>query len=346
MSTQSGRHAAQTGRIDTDDRWYELYQKGIELGTWDVEKLVEKVGFEDDIEQWESMEDEEKEQWARLIAAFADLEQAVAEDGRRIIQQMSSPYLDGNIEKEMYATVFTMTEAKHVQFFDTYINTVMADFFPQSSLDIRRGGHPLPRTAACGMSELGERQGAFMAAAADGGDPKDIARAATIYHLGVEGIAARGGYYLKNQMMSEKPLPLLNKGFQFISTDEGRHVTHGLELLNELLEKERAGEPDYQGVAEVIWEEALETLPCVIDTAYFVSEAMDDPLGADFNGLIQRGAELWNAQYVETLELETFDSTAFASVVTDARDDCESKDYEALIEKNRSIYENKLEGGA
>ncbi len=345
MATQKETQGFETGRIDTDSKWYELYQKGIELGTWDVEKLVDKVGFKDDLDTWRSLEDEEKEQWARLIAAFADLEQAVAEDGRRIIEQMSSPYLDDNIEKEMYATVFTMTEAKHVQFFDIYINTVMKDFFPQSSLDIRRGGHPLPRTAACGMSDLGERQGAFMAAAADGGDPKDIARAATIYHLGVEGVAARGGYYMKNQMMSEAPLPLLNKGFQFVSTDEGRHVTHGLELLNELLEKERAGHPEYQGVDQVIWEEALETLPLVMDTAYFVSDAIDDPLGADFNGLIQRGAELWRAQYLETLELESYDPNAFMDTVQEAVDRFEDKDYDALIERNEEIYSRKLQEG-
>ncbi|MDY7083243.1 MAG: ribonucleotide-diphosphate reductase subunit beta, partial [Halobacteria archaeon] len=174
--SDSSGYEVTTGRIDTSNKWYELYQKGIELGTWDVEKLFDKVGVEEDIEVWNSMEREEKDQWARLIAAFVDLEQAVAEDGRRIIEQMSSPYLDNNIEKEMYASVFTMTEAKHTQFFDMYINTVMKDVFPQSSLDIRRGGHPLPRTSACGMSELGDRQGAFMAAAADGGDPVDIAR--------------------------------------------------------------------------------------------------------------------------------------------------------------------------
>ena len=345
MSADAVERAPDAGRIDTSNTWYELYQKGIELGTWDVEKLYDTVGVEDDLEVWDGMERDEKEQWARLIAAFVDLEQAVAEDGRRIIAQMSSPYLDDNIEKEMYATVFTMTEAKHVQFFDSYINTVMADYFPQSSLDIRRGGHPLPRTAACGMSDLGERQGAFMAAAADGGDPKDIARAATIYHLGVEGVAARGGYYMKNQMMSEAPLPLLNKGFQFVSTDEGRHVTHGLELLGELLEKERAGEPEYQGVDQVIWEEALETLPYVMDTAYFVSDAIDDPLGADFNGLIQRGAELWQAQYLETLELESYDPEAFTTEVRSAIEEFEQKDYDALIERNEEIYSRKLERG-
>jgi hypothetical protein len=342
MSADAVERAPDAGRIDTANTWYELYQKGIELGTWDVEKLYETVGTEDDLEVWDGMEREEKEQWARLIAAFVDLEQAVAEDGRRIIAQMSSPYLDDNIEKEMYATVFAMTEAKHTQFFDRYINTVMADAFGRRSLDIRRGGHPLPRTAACGMSALGDRQGALMAAAADGGSPVEIARAATTYHLGVEGIAARGGYFLKNRMMQETPLKLLNKGFQFVSTDEGRHVTHGLELLSELLEKERAGEPEYQGVDRAIWEQALEDIPLIIDTTFFVTEAIDDPLDAGFDQLVQRGAELWEAQYDETLELESYDPTRFFEVVQEATEKYRDRDYDALIEEHRALYDRKL----
>ncbi|MFB6142900.1 MAG: ribonucleotide-diphosphate reductase subunit beta [Halorientalis sp.] len=332
-----------TGRIDTDSQWYELYQKGIELGTWDVEKLFDTVGLERDLEAWAGMAPEEREQWARLIAAFVDLEHAVAEDGRRVVEQMGSPYLDESIEKEMYATVFTMTEAKHTQFFDMYINTVMDDVFPDTHLDIRRGGQPLPRTAACGMSTLGERQGGFMAQAANGGDPTDIARAATTYHMMVEGIAARGGYYLKNNMMQEAPLPLLNKGFQFVSTDEGRHVTHGLKLLGELLEKERAGVPAYQGVDETVWEEALACLPHVIDTAYFVSAAMDDPLGADFDGLIQRGMELGHGQFKETLDLESYDPEAFSRVVQQAAQEAEATDYDDRIEHHAKTYARKLD---
>lgn len=337
--------AVETGRIDMDNEWFELYQKGIELGTWDAAKLFEKVGVERDLEVWDAMAPEEKEQWARLIAAFVDLEHAVAEDGQRIIEQMGSPYLDNSIEKELYATVFTMTEAKHTQFFDMYINTVMDDVFPEEHLDIRRGGQPLPRTAACGMSTLGERQGGWMAQAAKNGSPEDIARAATTYHMIVEGIAARGGYFLKNNMMAETPLPLLNKGFQFVSTDEGRHVTHGLELLSELLEKERAGHSTYQGIDEVIWEEAIACLPYVIDTSYFVSTAMDDPLGADFDGLIERGMHLWHAQFAEALDLDHYDPNSFTQVATDAAADAEDRDYESLIDKHAETYARKLDAG-
>ena len=333
----------ETGRIDRDSTWYDLYQKGIELGTWNVEKLFDTVGVEDDVEVWNSLEPEQKEEWARLIAMFLDLEQAVAEDGRRVIEIASSPYLDDNFEKEMYAAVFTMTEVKHTQFFDMYVNTVMADVFPHNSLDVRRGGHPLPRTASCGMSDLGDRQGALMALAAAGGDPVDIARAATAYHMSVEGIAARAGYSMKNELMAEAPLTLLNKGFQFVSTDEGRHVTHGLELLNELLEKERAGEPEYQGVDKAIWEQALTDVRDILDTGFFISAASGDPIEGGY--VNERTAELWRGQYHEVLDLDHYDESALMDVFAESIERAENADYDARVEANRELYERTLAAG-
>lgn len=343
MAVDQTDQSIRTGRIDRDSIWYDLYQKGIELGTWDVQKLFDKVGIAEDRETWESLEPAQKEEWARLIAMFTDLEQAVAEDGRRVIEIMSSPYLEGNFEKEMYAAVFAMTEVKHTQFFDMYINSVMDDVYPDDHLDVRRGGQPLPRTAACGMSELGDRQGALMALAANGGDPVDIARAATAYHMSVEGIAARAGYSKKNELLGEAPLPLLNKGFQFISTDEGRHVTHGLELLTELLEKERAGKPAYQGVDQAIWEEALVDIQHILDTGFFIADARDDPDATGYANA--RTTELWETQFDEILELDHYDPNGLVEAFTEAYERAEDTDYDARLEHQRERYEMTATGG-
>src|SRR6056297_98058 len=133
------------GRIDRESTYYELYQKSVELGTWDAEKLVQKVGFEEDREVWESLEDDEKEQWARIISYFIDGEHAVAQDARRIMATVSSPWFDRSIEKEMFASALALEEAKHTQFFDLYLSNVMVDKFPQYELDTRRGGIQIPQ---------------------------------------------------------------------------------------------------------------------------------------------------------------------------------------------------------
>lgn len=331
----------ESGRFNTDDPWFELYERGIELGTWDVDQLFETVGVKDDIETWKSLTDNQQEQWARLISAFLDLEHQVAEDGVRVQEQVTSPYYDNRIEKQMYASVFTMTEVKHTQFFDRYVREVMGNKFQHNQLGARHGGMPMPRTEACGISTLGERQGALAAKAANGGDPRELARAAVSYHLSVEGIAARGAYHIKNNFMQTAPLPLLNKGFQFISTDEGRHVTHGLRLCKELVEKEQEGIPEYQGVQKAIWDEAIADIPHITDTLYFLTKATDDPLGGDFDSTIQRSGQLFQSQYGDFLDLDPYDFV-FLDVVDEQLQDSEEKDYEVLIKEYEYMYEDKL----
>ncbi|MFB6178395.1 MAG: ribonucleotide-diphosphate reductase subunit beta [Halorientalis sp.] len=329
------------GRIDRDSTYYELYQKSVELGTWDAEKLVEKVGFEDDREAWASLADDEKEQWARIISYFIDGEHAVAQDARRIMMTVSSPWFDRSIEKEMFASALALEEAKHTQFFDLYISNVMVDKFPQYELDTRRGGVQIPRTDACGAGKMFDRQGTLQAQAAHGGDPIDIARAATNYHIGVEGILARGGYFAKNRMMQEAPLPLLNKGFQFISTDEGRHITFGLELMKELIEKEREGVPEYQGVQNAIWEQAVEDIGYITDTGYFITGDVGDPLGVDFDDLVNRGARLAGDMLFDTLELENANARDYMKAAADAMEDARGNDYGEVISKYDHIYQKK-----
>ncbi|WP_299263010.1 ribonucleotide-diphosphate reductase subunit beta [Halorientalis sp.] len=332
------------GRVDTDSQYYELYQKSVELGTWDAEKLVRKVGFEDDREVWGGLNDNEKEQWARLISYFIDGEQAVAADARRIMKTVSSPYFDRSMEKEMMASALGLEEAKHTQFFDLYLTNVMSDKFPQYELDSRRGGIQIPRTEACGAGEMFERQGTLQAQAAHGGDPADIARAATNYHIGVEGILARGGYFAKNRMMQEAPLKLLNKGFQFISTDEGRHITFGLELLQELIEKEREGLPDYQGVENAIWEQAIEDIGYITDTAYFITADINDPLDVDFSELVNRGARLAGDMMFDTLDLDAGSATEFMQASADAMENAQGSDYDDVIDRYDHIYSQKMAG--
>jgi ribonucleoside-diphosphate reductase beta chain len=344
MGMDASASHVKTGRIDPENTYYELYQKSVELGTWDANKLAEKVGFEADREAWDSLNDTEKEQWARLIAYFIDGEHAVAQDARRIMSTVSSPWFDRSIEKEMFASALALEEAKHTQFFDIYIANVMTDKFPQYELDTRRGGIQIPRTEACGAGKMFERQGTLQAQAADGGDPADIARAATNYHIGVEGILARGGYFAKNRMMEEAPLPLLNKGFQFISTDEGRHITFGLEVLQELIEKEREGLPEYQGVQNAIWEQAVEDIGYISDTAFFITEDVGDPLGVDFDDLVNRGARLAGDMLFDTLELENATPRDYMKAAADAMEEARENDYDEVIDKYDHIYNQKMAG--
>jgi len=331
-------------RFDPGNKHYELYKKATNLGTWDPQKLAEKVPMEKDKEMWNSLDEDEKEEWARLVAFFMDGEHEVAQDAQGLLEMVGSPYLDHNGEKEAFMTTLAFEEAKHTEWFSFYLNAVMDDVYPELGRGPRRGGLELPRTSACGVGDLFERQGQLVSRAKSSqADPTDIAKCFTNYNGMVEGVLARGGYTLKNRLMKEAPLPALNQAFQLISTDEGRHITSGMDILKELLEKERAGEPEYQGVDEAIWEQALVDLPDIVDTAVFIIEDTGDPLDVDLDLVLDRAAELFVAQFDEQLELESFDGDlcqqALEEVTEQKLAKVESGEYDTALQRHQARFD-------
>jgi ribonucleoside-diphosphate reductase beta chain len=288
-------------RVNTESKWYQLFQKGVELGTWNVEKLFDEIGFEQDRETWQSLEDDERAQIRYLLSGFLDGETEVAGDAATNLSRvMGADCLEDSHEKEMYMTMLTLTEHKHTQFLDVYMNEVMTDQDNYNELDPRKGTR-VPIVQATGLGEVFEHQGLLTAKAAQTEDPVDIARAATNYHLNVEGILARVGSTAISRLPERANLPLLNYAFKFISTDEGRHITHGVELLKELLEKERAGEPQFQGVEAGIVDTLYKDVPYMADFAYMYTDSVDDPLELDIDSTLMRGANLIDGMYNETL---------------------------------------------
>jgi ribonucleoside-diphosphate reductase beta chain len=333
-------------RIDTTSKWYDLFQKGIELGTWNVEKLFDEVGFEQDRETWAELDDDERKQIRFLLSGFLDGEFAVGEDASHHLQRiMGADCFDDNEEMAMYMTMFTLTEHKHTQFVDTYMHEVMGDQDMYAELNPNRGGARVPVVQATGLNEIFDRQGMLTARAAHSEEPVDIARALTVYHMTVEGLLARAGFYAINKLSVNADLPLLNHGFKFISTDEGRHITHGVEALTQLIEKEEAGKPEFQGVQQGILDELYETVPAVADFGYMFTDAVDDPLEIGYDDLILRVGNLIDGLYNETLGLDI----AYRDVVGRVQDrylECLEMDLDAEIEQYQQVYQKKRGGTA
>ena len=345
MSQDTTSTGFQAERIDTASKWYDLFQKGVELGTWNVEKLFEEVGFEEDREIWNSLEPGERKQIRYLISGFLDGEFAVGEDASHHLQRiMGAPCFDDNEEMEMYMTMFTLTEHKHTQFLDVYMHEVMGDQDVFADLNPKRGGARVPIVQATGLGEIFDRQGQLTARAAHSQDPVDIAEALTVYHMIVEGLLARGGFYAINKLSRNAPLPLLNHGFKFISTDEGRHITHGVEALSELIEKERAGEPAFQGVSQGIENVLYENVASVADFGYMFTDAVDDPLEISFDDLLMRVGHLIDGQFNEALDLD-IDHRKIIGLVADRHQECLETDIDEEVREYRDIYQRKRSGG-
>jgi ribonucleoside-diphosphate reductase beta chain len=337
---QSSEPAYSGQRVDTGDKWYQLFQKGVELGTWNVEKLYDEIGFEQDKETWESLEPRERDQIRYLLSGFLDGETEVAGDAATNLSRiMGADCLEGSRQKEMYMTMLTLTEHKHTQFLDVYMNEVMNDQDNYTELDPRRGTR-VPIVQTTGLGEVFEHQGLLTAKAAQTKDPVDIARAATNYHLNVEGILARVGSTAISRLPERANLPLLNYAFKFISTDEGRHITHGVELLKELLEKERAGEPEYQGVEEGIVNTLYEDVPYMADFAYMYTDAVGDPLELDIDSTLMRGGNLIDGMYNETLGCDV-DYMEVMDNVSDRYEEITEWDLDSRLEAQQAHYQQK-----
>jgi ribonucleotide reductase beta subunit family protein with ferritin-like domain len=329
-------------RLSTDSLWYGLYNKGIELGMWDVESLIDEVGFEDDREVWESLDDDEREQVRRILAAFLDGEHEVGEDAANHLQRMmGADCLEDNEMKQMYMTVFTLTEHKHTQFIDLYMKNVVHAGEEDNYAELApREGSRVPVIEATGLGEVFDHQALLTTRAAETGDPVDIAKAATNYHLNVEGTLARSGFYAINKMSDVAPLPLLNRGFKFISTDEGRHITHGVRLLNELIEMEEAGDPEFQGVKDGILDVLEKDVPRMGEFGYMITDSVGDPLGVDYDELIMRGGQLIDGTYNESLGLDV-DYISIINRVRTRFDELEDEDVDAKIREQRRLYERR-----
>ncbi len=327
-------------RLNTESLWYGLYNKSIELGMWNPEALMDEIGFEEDKEIWQNLDDKEKEQVRRILVAFLDGEFEVGDDAVHHLQTiMDAPCLEDNEMKQMYMTSFALTEHKHTQFLDIYIENVMDGFDDYTDLN-PRGEARVPIVEATGVGEVYEHQGRLTAKASETHDPVDIARAAACYHLDVEGILARTGFFAINKMSANAPLPLLNRGFKFISTDEGRHLTHGVRLLQELLEKERNGEPEYQGVGDAIVEVLNEDTPPMAEFAYMITDSVDDPLDVGFSNLLMRGGEFVDGMYNESLDLD-YDSMEYVERIRDRYQSIDDGEIQSDLEKLREEYQVK-----
>lgn len=328
-------------RINTDSKWYDLFQKGVELGTWNVEKLIDQIGFEEDREIWRSLDDDERRQIRYLLSGFLDGEHEVGQDAsHHLHRMMAAPCLADNETKEMYVTMLTLTEHKHTQFLDIYMAEVLSERDNYADLDPRRRGARVPVVQATGLGEVFEHQGLVTAKAAHTLDPVDIAKATTVYHMNVEGLLARGGFYAINKLSRHAPLPLLNRAFKFVSTDEGRHLTHGVELLRELIEHEEEGIPEYQGVKQGIVDMLYEDAPAIADFGYMFTDGVDDPLEIEFDDLLLHVGRLIDGQYNEALGLDV-DYHQVVARVSDRYEECTEMNLEEQVREHEERYRRK-----
>ena len=212
-------YATISGRgLDWDSVPMRLFQKAKRLGTWDPQA----IDLSRDSSDWAAMTTLERDFILRTVSLFQAGEEGVTTDLLPLIMAVAQ---EGRLEEEIFLTSFLWEEAKHVELFRRWLDTVAA-----AHEDLSR--FLTPSYSHLFLVELPSALGRLK------DDPSAIAqiRAAVTYNMVIEGVLAETGYHgFRQSLESSGRLPGLLEAIRLIARDESRHIRYGVFLLNRLI---------------------------------------------------------------------------------------------------------------
>lgn len=234
-------------KLDRNSFPMKLFEKAKRLGTWNPSE----IDFAQDIKDWKNLAPVEKEVLLHLTSLFLAGEESVTEDILPLIAVIAR---EKRLEEELYLTTFLWEEAKHTDFFNRFVETVVRE-----KVDLSRF-----HTASYKKLFYEELPGA-MNRLHD--DPSALAQinASATYNMIVEGTLAETGYHAYYSMLEQNNLmPGLRQGIEFLKKDEARHIAYGIYLLSRLISENSRLWTDLQRRME----ELLEITIAIIDEIF------------------------------------------------------------------------------
>ncbi|HEY8393412.1 MAG TPA: R2-like ligand-binding oxidase [Thermaerobacter sp.] len=223
--SMSGTDARREGFVTTSTRGLRhdlppmrLYHKAKRFGVWDPRA----IDFRRDREDWQVLNDEQRDALLRLVSLFSAGEESVTLDLLPLIMVIAR---EGRLEEEMYLTTFLWEEAKHTEFFRRFLDEVA-----ETTADLHH--YHTPSYKKIFYEELPRAMNRLLT------DPSPAAQAeaAVTYNLIVEGVLAETGYYAFYQTLHRQGLmPGLIEGIRNLQRDESRHIAYGVFLLSRLV---------------------------------------------------------------------------------------------------------------
>lgn len=195
-----------------------LWEKAKKLGTWNPSE----IDLNQDKIDWKKRSESEQDLITHVTTLFVSGEEAVTIDLLPMINVIAN---GGHLEEEIYLTSFLWEEAKHVDFFNRYLNEVM-----QNSSDLSRY-----HSESYKMIFYKELPNAMSRLNKDS-SPMALAEAAVTYNLVVEGILAETGYNGWFEILQQAGiLSGMSKGIELVQRDESRHLRFGVYLISRLI---------------------------------------------------------------------------------------------------------------
>jgi ribonucleoside-diphosphate reductase beta chain len=221
--------------FNKDSLPWRLWEKAIK-NVWDPRD----IDWSQDKADWDKMTDEQRFGIAGLARGFMVGEEGVTLDILPLVMAMAD---EGRVEETMYLTTFAFEEAKHIDMFRMWFDTVdfnFADMQERMRARARERGVELPN------QDPNERRGGMfeqelpkvMRRLLTDRSPRAFLDAAVTYNQFVEGCLALAGYKVWNAMFSAfGVLPGLQKGLTLTQKDERRHIAYGTYLARRLIAK-------------------------------------------------------------------------------------------------------------
>ncbi len=225
-----------------------LFEKAKVLGIWNPSD----IDFSQDKKDWQALTSDEKNMVLRLTSMFIAGEEAVTLD---LLPLMMVIAKEGRTEEEMFLTTFLWEEAKHVDFFQRFLNEVLeidgSDLIEYHSDSYRQIFYEaLPQALDTLMVDQ---------------SPEAQIVASITYNMIVEGVLAETGYHAYYTMFKNNNIMLGNlEGITKLKQDESRHIAYGIFLISRLV----AENPALWDIAEAKMNELLMPALGVINEAF------------------------------------------------------------------------------
>jgi ribonucleoside-diphosphate reductase beta chain len=215
---RSGFASTTAGGLRYDLPPLRLFAKAKRLGIWNPDD----IDFAQDLRDWQAMTDDERDLILRLTSLFVGGEESVTLDLLPLIMAVAA---EGRVDEEIYLSSFLWEEAKHVDFFSTFLQRVAPD---AGDLHCYHG----TSYRRIFYDALPSAMGALLS------DPSPAAqaRASATYNMIVEGVLAETGYHGYFEALGRADLmPGLREGVGHLKRDEARHLAYGVFLLSRLV---------------------------------------------------------------------------------------------------------------
>jgi ribonucleoside-diphosphate reductase beta chain len=210
----------------------ELYSIAKHLGMWDPEEIP----IAEDRAHWNALNADQREQLTKVCALFYEGEVSVSDTLAWFMLAVPDP------DRRMFLASQVFEEVKHAEFFERYFREVCGHVDTAAYLTPEYRGVLLDE-----LKQRGEAIGSAMTNGSDGNKNGELGLALAMFaahYMGIiEGIMAVTGYDFFDDLLAKTGMfPRLHEGMRLIRADEGRHITHGMDYLREILSEH----PEYK----------------------------------------------------------------------------------------------------